>query len=409
MKKKRLFAILLALCVTFTMMPLGTGGAAYAESAYTLTLPSTRVDGIAMNHQNDAEVNGRSYRSEAPTGGNSASVESGKEVKLSCFVYSGWIFDKWTANPAGNVSIPNLCKTTFVMPTNDLTVTSTVRKLVPNVSVSQEGVLTCDAEAGHTLQVTIRQKIGSSEGKLLSSEKISAVNNKYTYDLKKAMDQHVQQNGALPEDDYPIFLSYFKGEVQQGYIEDAATYHYKGRLKKLTTPTNLRWDGFVGKWDSVENAANYTVTIMESISGSFGLSSLTVTTPEFDLLASNKNLKSGAYYEFRVMANPAENDPNHAKSDSSDYSPQSETFQLISKIETIDKALEFGSIVEKGATPTGEALKVINSGTKALQLNMPTSQNYVITYMGTPIRKEKLRLRRAKPRSLPCSRKMALP
>ena len=29
--KKRLFAILLALCVTFTMMPLGTGGAAYAE------------------------------------------------------------------------------------------------------------------------------------------------------------------------------------------------------------------------------------------------------------------------------------------------------------------------------------------------------------------------------------------
>ena len=43
-KKKRLFAILLALCVTFTMMPLGTGGATYAESAHTLTLPSTRVE-----------------------------------------------------------------------------------------------------------------------------------------------------------------------------------------------------------------------------------------------------------------------------------------------------------------------------------------------------------------------------
>lgn len=52
--------------------------------------------------------------------------------------------------------------------------------------------------------------------------------------------------------------------VQQGRIENAATYHYKGRLKKLTTPTNLRWDGFVGKWDSVENAANYTVGITES-------------------------------------------------------------------------------------------------------------------------------------------------
>ena len=184
MKKKRLFAILLALCVTFTMMPLGTGGAAYAEGAYKLTLPSTRVDGIAMNHQNDAEVNGRYYRSEAPNGGNSASVESGKEVKLSCFVYSGWIFDKWTANPAGKVSIPNLCKTTFVMPTNDLTVTSTVRKLVPNVSVSQEGVLTCDAEAGHTLQVTIRQKKEGWIGPLFSSEQISAVDNKYTYDIK---------------------------------------------------------------------------------------------------------------------------------------------------------------------------------------------------------------------------------
>ena len=176
--KKRLFAILLALCVTFTMMPLGTGGAAYAEGAYKLTLPSTRVDGIAMNHQNDAEVNGRYYRSEAPNGGNSASVESGKEVKLSCFVYSGWIFDKWTANPAGKVSIPNLCKTTFVMPTNDLTVTSTVRKLVPNVSVSQEGVLTCDAEAGHTLQVTIRQKKEGWIPRLLirKHKKVSKIN-----------------------------------------------------------------------------------------------------------------------------------------------------------------------------------------------------------------------------------------
>ena len=51
-KKKRLFAILLALCVTFTMMPLGTGGAAYAERSYKLTLPSTRVEGEVMNHIN---------------------------------------------------------------------------------------------------------------------------------------------------------------------------------------------------------------------------------------------------------------------------------------------------------------------------------------------------------------------
>ena len=383
-KKKRLFAILLALCVTFTMMPLGTGGAAYAERSYKLTLPSTRVEGEVMNHKNEAKVNGRYYRSEAPNGGNIASVESGKEVELSCFVYSGWIFDKWTANPAGNVSIPNLCKTTFVMPTNDLTVTSTVRKLVANVSVSQEGVLTCNAEAGHTLQVTVRQKKEGWIGPLFSSEQISAVDNKYTYDIKTAMDQYVKQNGALPEDDYSMFLSYYKDEVQQGYIENAATYHYKGSIQKLTTPQNLRWDGFVGKWDSVENAVDYTVGIMKFTPGSMVfMKSFTVTSPEFDLLASNIKLENGACYEFDVMANPAENDPNYAKSDYSEYSPKSEIFQLISKIETIDKALEFGSIVEKEARPTGKALKVINSGTKALQLNMPTSQNYVITYMGT--------------------------
>ena len=188
--KKRLFAILLALCVAFTMMPLAgiEGMTAYAERSYTLTLPSTYVEDVPRNHENDAEVNGRSCRSEAPNGGNSASVESGKEVKLSCFVYSGWIFDKWTANPAGNVSIPNLCKTTFMMPTNDLTVTSTVRKLVPNVSVSSEGVLTCNAEEGHTLQVTIRQKKEGWSGPLFSSEQISAEDNEYTYDIKTAMD-----------------------------------------------------------------------------------------------------------------------------------------------------------------------------------------------------------------------------
>ena len=42
-KKKRLFAILLALCVTFTMMPLGTGGAAYAEDGTAAAMRPTRT------------------------------------------------------------------------------------------------------------------------------------------------------------------------------------------------------------------------------------------------------------------------------------------------------------------------------------------------------------------------------
>ena len=42
-KKKRLFAILLALCVTFTMMPLGTGGAAYAEDGTAAAMQPTRT------------------------------------------------------------------------------------------------------------------------------------------------------------------------------------------------------------------------------------------------------------------------------------------------------------------------------------------------------------------------------
>ncbi len=42
-KKKRLFAILLALCVTFTMMPLGTGGAAYAEEGTAAAMQPTRT------------------------------------------------------------------------------------------------------------------------------------------------------------------------------------------------------------------------------------------------------------------------------------------------------------------------------------------------------------------------------
>ena len=42
-KKKRLFAILLAFCVTFTMMPLGTGGAAYAEEGTAAAMQPTRT------------------------------------------------------------------------------------------------------------------------------------------------------------------------------------------------------------------------------------------------------------------------------------------------------------------------------------------------------------------------------
>jgi len=43
MMKKRLFAILLALCVAFTMMPLGTGGAAYAEDGTAAAMQPTRT------------------------------------------------------------------------------------------------------------------------------------------------------------------------------------------------------------------------------------------------------------------------------------------------------------------------------------------------------------------------------
>lgn len=42
-KKKRLFAILLALCVAFTMMPIGTGGAAYAEDGTAAAMQPTRT------------------------------------------------------------------------------------------------------------------------------------------------------------------------------------------------------------------------------------------------------------------------------------------------------------------------------------------------------------------------------
>ena len=42
-KRKRLFAILLALCVTFTMMPLGTGGAVYAADGSTGIMQPTRT------------------------------------------------------------------------------------------------------------------------------------------------------------------------------------------------------------------------------------------------------------------------------------------------------------------------------------------------------------------------------
>ncbi|CDA90949.1 fibronectin type III domain [Firmicutes bacterium CAG:238] len=43
-KKKRLFAILLALCVTFTMMPLtGSGGVAHAEDEIAATMQPTRT------------------------------------------------------------------------------------------------------------------------------------------------------------------------------------------------------------------------------------------------------------------------------------------------------------------------------------------------------------------------------
>ena len=43
-KKKRLFAILIAFCVAFTMMPLtGSGGVAHAEDEIAATMQPTRT------------------------------------------------------------------------------------------------------------------------------------------------------------------------------------------------------------------------------------------------------------------------------------------------------------------------------------------------------------------------------
>ena len=50
-KKKRLFAILLAFCVVFTMMPLtGSGGVAHAEDEIAATMQPTRTTMLDLTY-----------------------------------------------------------------------------------------------------------------------------------------------------------------------------------------------------------------------------------------------------------------------------------------------------------------------------------------------------------------------
>ncbi len=86
-----------------------------------------------------------------------------------------------------------------------------------------------------------------------------------------------------------------------------------GIAQKLSTPTNLTWEGSIAKWDAVENADSYVVQAYKG--GDTVGDPVTVIEPSLDF---SELLLDGGKYTFTVIA--VTNDPTYFDSDESTQS-----------------------------------------------------------------------------------------
>lgn len=363
--KKRLTATLLCLCMALTLLP----ATAFAAEEYTLTM--TGQSSISGIENTSAQIG-----SDVIEQGSSGSVAPGATVSLGCSPADGYLFKGWTVDPAGAVSVEDLCGASFEMPESDVTLSANVEELTPNFQM-QDGVATWDAAEGYQSKLDLDPAPAGVTFNYLNAE-----NGKYTYDLQRGFQlaEYLQivvfgvTDTSYLTGDYSLGLSYAKSGEEQGRISSVGTFHYEaGQLTKLETPSNLRWDGFTARWDAVGNAGRYRVTFTETLNGSsqsYGSVSY-VTGTSCDLTSvTGRTPVEGATYSFTVRAYGAEETFAYLPGDESQSSPASEVYQLP------DEPVDYNLVVAGVDVTSENAADILDDGkvsyvpdTKTLTLN----------------------------------------
>ena len=152
-----------------------------------------------------------------------------------------------------------------------------------NIRVSSDGVVSWNKITGaekYTLLVELGKLGGPTQYKDYNYTSES-------FELKKFLDEDSRSSGIY----YVTVLAKVVGKV----FNENVSYSYTSTKATLDTPTNLRWDGKIARWDDVENATEYTVLLKSNNDG--GVITVNPSNPEYDFSSRVKD-----QYYFTVIA-----------------------------------------------------------------------------------------------------------
>lgn len=349
--KKRILSIFMCLCLLMTLLPAPV----LSQNVYTLTLRGGDHINVFTAETDTLDA----------TSGESLDLAAGTEVRLSCYVYKDSYFIGWDVLPAGAVTIPDDSATSFIMPAKNISIKPNVIPIIAQIS---DGILTWNAIKDYKSKVAIYVNDEFITKFLMASDEMEASGGSYSFDLQAAFQAYEENVEKLPSDTYSMYLYYYKDGQLKKSLENAIEYYYTGQLIKLAAPTNLRWEGFLAKWDPVENAASYSLSLDSEMGGSqtdHGI--ITLFEPQFNLFDLRVNsLKIGAKYSFRVVANPAENSDIYLPSGNSGKSAKSAPLPYIIAATVTPDELIFEEKGEGYTELSPQEFTIRNTGTGQL-------------------------------------------
>lgn len=310
--RRKIIAVLLSVAMTLSLMP----ATAFAAGEYTITFEqSGEGDSYCLVWVGDDKY------SHTLNPGNTYTVPAGAEVRVTGNRDGNTLLGGWEVEPNDLVADTDNQRITFTMPEQDVTLTMNVSTLDPHASFDESGTITWDAVEGYKSSVEIRPTDNPNSTALIDVTDLEAQSGKYTYDVRAALQDKNAEAGS-----YTAIVFYYKGKDRyndlRAVIENAATYNYTGDERlTLATPTNLHWDGYVAKWDAVNNAASYEVAVRYNLSGLEQTFTQIVDAPQLNLRdVDSSSLYEGASYEFAVTALPENGSLQYAESAQSSYS-----------------------------------------------------------------------------------------
>ena len=158
-----------------------------------------------------------------------------------------------------------------------------------NIAISDEGVLSWDAQASAT-----KYELEFYEGAADAYPEVFIGDlTKNSCDLKAAFEaKKIEHNG------FYLSIKALNGTTLVGDTKSSSNtpdirVWYESSLPKLSEPHNLTWDGYTAKWDSVPNATGYKVTLYKN---NYAQKDCDVTLTEFNYEGSGVLPKDGWWF-----------------------------------------------------------------------------------------------------------------